>query len=278
MHTSRAPVWNPQTLMEALALRAEHPNATVLAGGTDIMVFVEGGSLQLDEVLNLWSCDELRSIEKTSDGIRIGALNTWTDIRYDERLPDALRECARTVGAEQIQNRGTVGGNIVNASPAGDSLPLWLALDAVLEVASVRGSRMVPASEFWTGYRTTALDADELLLAVHIGIHDTDRITYRKVGTRMAQAISKVVLGGRLQVQDGRVTHARLALGSVGPVPLRLPSVEAALIGRPIHSSAADAVAQDITPIDDIRSTADYRRTVATRIVRSWLKREAEEP
>jgi CO/xanthine dehydrogenase FAD-binding subunit len=264
--------------MEALALRAEHPNATVLAGGTDIMVFIEGGSLQLDEVLNLWSCDELRSIEKTSDGIRIGALNTWTDIRHDERLPDALRECARTVGAEQIQNRGTVGGNIVNASPAGDSLPLWLALDAVLEVASVRGTRMVPASEFWTGYRTTALAADELLLAVHIGIYDTDRITYRKVGTRMAQAISKVVLGGRLQVQEGRVTHARLALGSVGPVPLRLPSVEAALLGQPIHSSAADAVAQDITPIDDIRSTADYRRTVATRIVRSWLKREAGEP
>jgi CO/xanthine dehydrogenase FAD-binding subunit len=122
------------------------------------------------------------------------------------------------------------------------------------------------------------LAADELLLAVHIGIYDTDRITYRKVGTRMAQAISKVVLGGRLQVQEGRVTHARLALGSVGPVPLRLPSVEAALLGQPIHSSAADAVAQDITPIDDIRSTADYRRTVATRIVRSWLKREAGEP
>jgi CO/xanthine dehydrogenase FAD-binding subunit len=278
MHTSRAPVWNPQTLMEALALRAEHPKATVLAGGTDLMVFVEGGSLHLDEVLNLWSCDELRGIKMTSDGIRIGALNTWTDIRRDERLPAALCECARTVGAEQIQNRGTVGGNIVNASPAGDSLPLWLALDSVFEVASVRGTRMVPASEFWTGYRTTALAGDELLLAVHIGIHSDDRITYRKVGTRMAQAISKVVLGGRLQVQDGQVTHARLALGSVGPVPLRLPSVEAALIGKPIDPSAADAVAKDITPIDDIRSTADYRMTVATRIIRSWLKREAGEP
>jgi len=278
MHTSQAPVWNPQNLMEALALRSEHPNATVLAGGTDIMVFVEGGSLQPEQVLNLWNCDELRGIEETDQGLRIGALNTWTDIRYDERLPIALRECARTVGAEQIQNRGTVGGNIVNASPAGDSLPLWLALDAVFELSSVRGSRMVDAADFWTGYRTTALAADELLLAVYIQVDAADRITYRKVGTRMAQAISKVVLGGRLSVDHGRVTHARLALGSVGPVPLRLHSVEAALIGQPIHSGAADAVAQDITPIDDIRSTADYRSTVATRIVRSWLKREAGEP
>ncbi len=279
MHTSNAPVWNPQNLMEALALRAEHPKATVLAGGTDIMVFVEAGALQMDEVLNLWSCDELRGIDDTDDGIRIGALTTWTDIRQDSRLPDALRECARTVGAEQIQNRGTVGGNIVNASPAGDSLPLWLALDATLEVASVRGTRMISASDFWTGYRTTALAGDELLLAVHIRVDASDRITYRKVGTRMAQAISKVVLGGRIQVDnDGQVTHARLALGSVGPVPLRLKSVEDALLGKPIHSSAADSVAKDITPIDDIRSTADYRRTVATRIVRSWLKREAGEP
>ena len=137
MHTSPAPVWNPQTLMEALALRAEHPHATVLAGGTDIMVFVEAGSLQMDEVLNLWSCDELRGVDQTDAGIRIGALSTWTDVRHDARLPEALRECARTVGAEQIQNRGTVGGNIVNASPAGDSLPLWLALDASLPRAAL---------------------------------------------------------------------------------------------------------------------------------------------
>jgi len=277
MHTSNAPVWNARTLMEALALRSEHPEATVLAGGTDIMVFVEGGALQLKEVLNIWPCKELRAIEATDTGLRIGALATWTDVRHHDGVPAALRECAQTIGAEQIQNRGTVGGNIVNASPAGDSLPLWLALDASFEVASVRGKRLIAADDFWTGYRTTSLAADELLIAAHISASPSMRTCYRKVGTRMAQAISKVVFGGSLKIEDGLVKDARLALGSVAPVPVRLKSVEAALIGHPINASAADGVQADIAPIDDIRSTAKYRRKVAHRVVRSWLEREAKE-
>jgi CO/xanthine dehydrogenase FAD-binding subunit len=135
---------------------------------------------------------------------------------------------------------------------------------------------MVPANEFWTGYRTTALAADELLLAVHISWDPTDEIVYRKVGTRMAQSISKVVLGGRLRVRDGIVVEARVAMGSVAPVPTRLPSVEAALIGGPISAQAADQVHLDIQPIDDVRSTADYRVAVAARVVRSWLERAAK--
>jgi len=272
MHTSSASVWTARTLEEALQLRAEHPDATVLAGGTDLMVFIESGAIRLDKVLNLWGCTDLEGVEPTDSGFRIGALSTWSDIRQTVSLPDALRECAATVGAAQIQNRGTVGGNIVNGSPAGDSLPLWLALDAEFEVASIRGVRRLPAKDFWTGYRTNALATDEILTAVHIELNPTDSLHYRKVGTRMAQAISKVVLGGRLRITNGRITEARVALGSVAATPLRLPTVEAALeSGQGVD--AAKHVTDDITPIDDIRSTANYRNTVATRVVHSWLKR-----
>ncbi len=137
---------------------------------------------------------------------------------------------------------------------------------------------MISVDDFWTGYRTTALEADELLLSVHVPKDDALRTTYRKVGTRMAQAISKVVLGGAIKTENGVVTHARLALGSVAPVPVRLKHVETALIGQPIDPKAAEKIDQDIAPIDDIRSTEQYRRTVSRRIVRSWLEREAKEP
>jgi CO/xanthine dehydrogenase FAD-binding subunit len=247
----------------------------VLAGGTDVMVFIETGALEPTEILNLWGCEGLRGIieDEATGAVRIGAMTTWTDLIRHAAIPEALQECARTIGAAQIQNRGTIGGNIVNASPAGDSLPLWLVLDAEIEVANVDGSRRVPAHEFWTGYRTVNLRPDELVIAVHITPDHSDHIHYRKVGTRLAQAISKVVLAGRLRVEDGIVTQARVALGSVAPVPKRLPQVEAALQGGPIDPAAADHVAADIAPIDDIRSTASYRSTVATRVVRSWLER-----
>jgi xanthine dehydrogenase small subunit len=274
MQTSNAPVYSAKTLDEALRLRADHPEATILAGGTDVMVFLEAGTIHPTSVIDIWGCAGLRGIieDEASGALQIGALTTWTDIVHHAGVPDALRECARTVGAIQIQNRATVGGNIVNASPAGDSLPLWLAMDAQFEVGSQRGRRMVPAADFWTGYRAVDMAADELLITVHVDGMDRDHLHYRKVGTRLAQAISKVVLGGRIRVEDGVVTEARLALGSVAPVPVRLLSVEAALTGSPIDPSAADKVAQDITPIDDIRSTAHYRSQVATRIVRSWLE------
>jgi CO/xanthine dehydrogenase FAD-binding subunit len=272
MNTSSAPVWTAKTLEEALQLRATHPKATVLAGGTDLMVYVESGTVNLSEVLNIWGCHELTGIETVNHEIRIGALATWTDIRQSPLMPDALQECAATVGAAQIQNRGTVGGNIVNGSPAGDSLPLWLALDAEFEVASVRGTRRIHAEKFWTGYRSNALADDELLTAVFISPAETDVLHFRKVGTRMAQSISKVVLGGRLRIIDGDVKEARIALGSVAATPLRLRSVEQALENG--HGlSAADQVTDDITPIDDVRSTALYRNTVAQRVIRSWLER-----
>lgn len=273
MLNSPAPVHRAHTLADALAWRAAHPHATVLAGGTDLMVFLELGSANPTSVLDLWGCAELRGVSE--DGRTLGALTTWTDIARHPALPVALRDCARTVGAPQIQNRGTIGGNIVNASPAGDSLPMWLATDATFELASVRGVRQVPASAFWLGYRKTALAPDELLVRVHLHTHVGDRLHYRKVGTRLAQAISKVVLGGRLRVEGGIVTEARVALGSVAPTPIRAHHVEAALLGKPIDPAAAAAVADDIAPIDDIRSTADYRRTVAANVIRAWLAGES---
>lgn len=277
MHTSPAPVYRARTLAEAVALRAAHPTAMPLAGGTDVMVFLEAGAIHPPAFLDLWGCAELRGV--SADGTRIGAGTTWTDVARSPALPAALRECARTVGAVQIQNRGTVGGNIANASPAGDSLPLWLALDATFELVSVRGSRQVPASEFWLGYRRTALAPDELVAAVHLPTAltgpDAPPLHYRKVGTRLAQAISKVVLGARIGVVDGVVTEARIALGSVAPVPVRARSVEAALVGRPVDPAAAALVQADIAPIDDVRSNARFRRKVAENLVRGWLEQAA---
>ena len=152
---------------------------------------------------------------------------------------------------------------------------MWLVTDATFELASVRGVRQVPASAFWLGYRKTALAPDELLVRVHLHPHAGDRLHYRKVGTRLAQAISKVVLGGRLRIEGGIVTEARVALGSVAPTPIRAHHVEAALLGKPVDPSAAAAVADDIAPIDDIRSTAAYRRTVSANVIRAWLEGEA---
>lgn len=272
MLTCTAPVHQPRTLAEALAQRAVHPFATVLAGGTDVMVYLEAGSLKPSALLDLWRVDELRGITTAGGVTRVGALSTWTDVAGCAALPAALRDCARTVGAAQIQNRGTVGGNIVNASPAGDSLPMWLVLDAVFELRSWRGTRKVPAAEFWQAYKRTALAQDELLTAVLVPSVPGE-LRYRKVGTRLAQAISKVVLGLRVALADGRVSEARVAYGSVGPVPARATAVEARLVGHPLTEANIDAAiaALDIRPLDDVRSTADYRLEVARRVLRAEL-------
>jgi CO/xanthine dehydrogenase FAD-binding subunit len=267
MSTSPFNLWTAHTLPQALQLRAEHRGATILAGGTDLMVKPN----LLKDIINIWGCTGLSGIDSTEYGFRIGALSTWTEVRQATALPPALIECAATVGAQQIQNRGTVGGNIVNGSPAGDSLPMWLVLDAEFEVASTRGVRRIPAAEFWTGYRKNAMVDDELLVAVHIQPKSTDILHYRKVGTRMAQSISKVVLGARLRIADGRPIEARFAMGSIAATPVRLPTVEAAVLAGE-GADAATHMAQDITPLDDIRSTSGYRLNVATRVVRSFLE------
>lgn len=262
-------VFTARTLEEALQLRAAHPQAVPLAGGTDLMVMLESGRWSAPAFLNLWGCAGLRDISQ--DGRRIGALATWSDVAEHPAIPSALRDCARTVGAEQIQRRGTVGGNIVNASPAGDSLPLWLALDAEFELSSLRGVRKVAADAFFEGYRKVALAPDELLTAVILP-ELKGTLGYRKVGTRQAQSISKVMLGGRLWVEGGQVVEARIALGAVAPVPLRLKKLEAALVGGAVRPELAEEVGEEIRPITDIRSTSQYRLAVARNIVRRWLQ------
>ena len=204
----------------------------------------------------------------------LGALTTYAGMRRSRlvvaHLP-ALAEAAATVGAAQIQNRGTLGGNIVNASPAGDMLPILLATDAEIVLGSVRGERIVPAGEFWTGYRRTARAADELVLRVRIPLPAGRQVRFRKVGTRRAMAISKAVLALSWREEDGAWRDVRLALGSVAPTPIRAPRTEAVLEGASPTAETADraaaAVAAEITPIDDVRSTADYRRTVTSRVL-----------
>jgi CO/xanthine dehydrogenase FAD-binding subunit len=276
------PVVSPTTLSQALELMALG-GYRPLAGGTDLMVQLEADVIERPAaVLDLWRLGELRGVAYDGYDVTIGALTTWTELRASPviraRLP-ALAEASATIGAAQIQNRGTIGGNICNASPAGDSLPVLLAVDATFELGSAAGEREVQAREFWTGYRQTALRPDELLLRVRFPVERGRHTRFRKVGTRAAQAISKVVLALSYRTDDGPRWHdVRLALGSVAPTTIRAPRTEAVLEGahpsEPIADEATAVLATEISPIDDVRSTADYRRSVAARVLHRLLREE----
>ncbi len=216
-----------------------------------------------------------------ADALVLGSLTTYTEIRRSplvaEHLPE-LADAAATIGAAQIQNRGTIGGNVINASPAGDTLPLLLALGAELVLGSAGGERTVAADAFWPAYRRTACRDDELLVRVRIPLSDDRQVRFRKIGTRRAQAISKVVmaLAWRSTAADGPWTDVRLALGSVAATPVRVPATEAILEGAratlPTADAAATALRDEIEPIDDVRSTAEYRRTVAARVLHRLIR------
>jgi len=278
------PVDSPHSLAEAYPLL---PGARPVAGGTDLMVEITG---EVGEpptrIVDIWGLDELRGIRLESDVLVVGALTTYAEIQDSdavrEHLP-VLTEVAATVGAVQIQNRGTIGGNIVHASPAGDMLPLLLATDAVIVLGSARGERTVPAAEFFAEYRRTARAEDELVLAVRFPIDGGREVRFRKVGTRRAQAISKVVMALSWKTDGARGAQAnapwhgvRLALGSVAPTPVRAPSTEAVLEGsapsQEIADAAAAALEAEIQPIDDVRSTAAYRRAVAGRVLHRLIR------
>jgi CO/xanthine dehydrogenase FAD-binding subunit len=282
------PVDSPRNLEEAYAFLAGATDGRVrpLAGGTDLMVQITGELGDPPErVVDLWGLDELRGIRVEDGVLVIGALSTYTDIRRSrlvaEHLP-VLADVAATIGAAQIQNRGTIGGNVANASPAGDTLPLLLAADATVVLGSTRGERQVAAAEFFPAYRQTARAADELILAIRIPIDDERELRFRKIGTRRAQAISKVVMalawrrrgtGGAASWQD-----VRLALGSVAPVPIRASVTEAVLEGAAPTQETADRAAAvleaEIHPIDDVRSTAAYRRAAASRVLHRLIRDE----
>jgi CO/xanthine dehydrogenase FAD-binding subunit len=277
------PSESPTRLDAAYALLADGSAAPwrPLAGGTDLMVQMTGEIGEPPErVLDIWGLDELRGIALDGGALVIGALTTYTDIRRSplvvEHLP-ALVDAAATIGAAQIQNRGTIGGNVINASPAGDMLPVLLGVGAEMVLGSASGERTVAADDFWPAYRTTARRDDELLLRIRVPLVPGREVRFRKIGTRRAQAISKVVmaLAWRAQV-DGQWTDVRLALGSVAATTVRASAAEAVLEGavptREVAEAAVAALVSELSPIDDVRSTADYRRLVAGRVLHRIIR------
>jgi xanthine dehydrogenase small subunit len=275
------PVVRPASLAEAYEVMAESIHRPI-AGGTDLMVQLEADVAEPPAaVLDLWPLDELRGFSYDGYEVTIGALTTYTELRQSPvigaRLP-ALEEAAATIGAAQIQNRGTIGGNICNASPAGDSLPVLLAVDATFDLGSAAGTRSVPASEFWTGYRETALREDELLIGVRFPVERHRHTRFRKVGTRQAQAISKVVMALSYREDGGVWRDVRLALGSIAATTTRVRETEDVLEGAASRETVADhaaaTLAEEIEPIDDVRSTADYRRSVSARVLHRLLREE----
>jgi OHCU decarboxylase len=275
----------PASLQAVLALMAQQPGAWLpIAGGTDVMVQYAAGILPLRKLVSIWNLPELRGIQVLADEIQVGAGCTYTELREHEVINSEfglLALAAEWTGGIANQNRGTIGGNIVNASPAADSLPALLVYDAELILSSARGERRVPYSGFHTGYRKTQLAAEELIRAIclkrsYAGYH----AHARKVGARNAQAISKVSLAGLGQLTpDGAIADIRLAMGSVAPVPLRLRETERTVRGKTVNGQllelAGKTASNEVRPIDDIRSTARYRAAVAGNLVREFLEQLA---
>jgi OHCU decarboxylase len=272
----------PGSLHAVVLLLANQPGVWVpIAGGTDVMVQYAAGKLPARKLVSIWNLPELRRIEVTAGEIRIGAGCTYTDLRTHqviEREFPLLRTAARWTGGIANQNRGTIGGNVVNASPAADSLPALLVYDADLILVSVRGERRLPYAGFYTGYKKTLLLPDELVQALCLPRRFSSYFSHaRKVGARNVQAISKVCIAALGRLANDVVEDVRIALGSVAPVPLRLLETEQTVRGKVIDSDllllARKAAAAEILPIDDIRSTAKYRTAVAGNLIAEFLNR-----
>ncbi|MDQ5872056.1 MAG: FAD binding domain-containing protein [Acidobacteriota bacterium] len=262
----------PRSLKDALRLLRDEGPLTPLAGCTDVYVNLNFGTLTTKKFLDLWPLDDLRRIRVENGALSIGALATYTELIRSplvrRRLP-ILAAAAREIGGVQIQNRGTLGGNVVNASPAGDTLPVLAVAEATLVLLSAAGERRVPFAAFYTGYRTSVLRPDEILAAVEIPRVE-GRQWFRKVGTRAAQAISKVVMAAV------RSDRSRVALGSVAPTVVRLPKTEAVLASGASIAEARRELEAEIQPIDDLRSTAEYRREVSGRMLEQFWKSTAQ--
>ena len=270
----------PRTIDDALALLRDEPGVwRPFAGGTDLMVLLEAGRLEHRRFFNIRHLPELRGVGEVDGEVRVGALTTYTDVRRSEllsRLFPMLGQAARETGGIAIQNRGTVGGNIANASPAADTPPALLAYGADVELISVDGARRVPYAEFHTGYKQTVMRPDELISAVLLPKpREGARHFYRKVGTRRAQAISKVCFAAVAEVEGEFLTEVRVALGSVAPVVLRCRRTEELLRGRQLDGEtlgdALEEIGREVTPIDDVRSTARYRTRVAQNLLGEFL-------
>ena len=271
----------PGSLAGVLSLLAKVPGTWLpIAGGTDVMVQYSAGKLPARKLVSIWNLPELRRIENLADEIQIGAGCTYTDLRESEAINrefTLLSTAAGWTGGIANQNRGTLGGNIVNASPAADSLTALLVYDAELLLVSKKGERRVPYSSFHTAYRKTQLAPDELIRTICVKKHYSEYYAHtRKVGARNAQAISKICLAALGRIKKGVVQDIRLAMGSVAPVPLRLRETESVLKGKRIDPTllrlARATAAAEVQPIDDIRSTARYRAAVAGNLVAEFLQ------
>jgi CO/xanthine dehydrogenase FAD-binding subunit len=271
----------PGKLSAVLELLARDPGAWLpIAGGTELMVQYGAGRLGARKLVSLWGLPELRRIERTAQELVIGAGCTYTDLRNHlfvaQEFP-LLARAASWTGSVANQNRGTLGGNIVNASPAADSLPALMVYEAALLLASVRGPRRVPYGDFHTGYKQTKLAADEIIAAIMLQPRFANYHSYsRKVGTRNAQAIAKLCLAALGKVSANKIEDVRLAIGSMAVTPLRLRRTEASLIGRPwspaLIRDARQALEAEVAPIDDIRSSAAYRIHVAGNLLQEFIE------
>jgi CO/xanthine dehydrogenase FAD-binding subunit len=270
----------PRSLEDVLSLLANEPGVwKPFAGGTDLMVLLEAGRLEHRNYVNIWQLAELRRIDVSDDHVTLGALTTYTDVQTHPVLRNEfpmLCQAAGETGGLAIQNRGTLGGNIVNASPAADSPPAMLAYDAEVELVSTQGSRWLPYHGFHTGYKQMQIRPDELLARIRLPRNTTGATHYyRKVGTRKAQAISKVCFAAVARMNDDHFEDVRIAVGSVAPIVVRCVQTENALKGQSPDAatvrSAQVILRHEIFPIDDIRSTANYRLQVALNLLADFV-------
>lgn len=261
-------------------LQQEPGRWKLFAGGTDLMVLLEAGKLTHRDFLSIWKLPELRGIEVSPDWVTIGSATTYTELRNHETLANEfplLCQAASETGAVATQNRGTIGGNIANASPAADSPPVLLAYDADIELVSARAARWRPFHGFYAGYKQLDLQPDEVVRRIRLPRRSERlRQSYRKVGTRKAQAISKVCFAATAHVEAGKIADVRLAFGSVAPTVVRAVETERFLRGQnasaTIARTASEKLLQEIAPIDDLRSTAHYRRRVAQHLLMEFIE------
>ncbi len=267
---------SPRSLEEAVDLLTAEPQLRPVAGCTDLMVAPQATLATLPGVMDLLSVPEIRGIRWSGEWMEIGSTTSFAAIAESAAVRESfpgLADAARQIGGWQIQNRATLGGNMANASPAGDSLPVLLALEAQVVLVSGGGERQIAYREFHRGYRQTALEPGEIIGWIRLPRPHAQAVQlFRKVGTREAHAISKVVVALLGRVEEGTIVDYRLAAGSVAPVPLRVTAVEEAMLGRVADREAADLAgrqaAESVEPIDDVRSTAAYRRFALERVVR----------
>jgi CO/xanthine dehydrogenase FAD-binding subunit len=270
----------PGSLTGVLDLLASSPGEWIpMAGGTEVMVAFSAGRLAARKLISLWGIPDLRFIETTPESFVVGACATFLDLRAHKELAAELPLIAKAsswIGTIANQSRATLGGNLVNGSPAADSSPALLVYDAEVELISKRGRRRVAYSTFHTGYKSNAMTADELLFAVHVPRRFAQHHQYlRKVGTRRAMAISKVALAGTALLEDSVVNEIRIAAASLAPFPARMYETERAIAGKRLSKdtilAARSALLSEAKPIDDIRSTAEYRQRVGANLLEEFL-------